>query len=583
MSVKKINHNIFIIFAIFCFALFFRLFGLNWDQNQHLHPDERFLTMLVSTIKTPDSLIEYFDTNNSSLNPFNYDQFNFFVYGTFPLFLTKYLGQTFNLVDYNKIHLLGRVLSAIFDSLNVFSLYFLAKLFYFKNKKYLLFLPSLFYSFAVLPIQLSHFFTVDTFLTFFLLLSFVFLAYWIKKQKNIYLFYSSIVFALAISCKISAILFLPIIFIFFIYQFFSKKYIPIKEFLIFSIISFLVFRFFQPYSFVGFIKINPELINSLNYLKSILLNKDVFYPPEIQWLSKTVIIYPFQNIILWGLGLPLSLFFLFSLKNIFNLKIKRIFYSSSNFIILSALLWTLFLFFQQGFQFTHTMRYFLPIYPFICFLSIPLNNFSKTNIKLIIIVLFFHLLYATIFISIYTRPHSRVQASNWIYQNISSESVLSNEYWDDPLPLSNPNYSKFYSIELLNLYDPDTPEKWEQINSILTKTDYLLLTSNRLWSSITSVPDRYPLSTEYYQKLFDGQSDFKKIIEFNSYPGISLPFLNKCIYIGPTNFPYLINKNNYFEVDKNCFYPGIYLRDDIAEEAFTVYDHPKVIIFRKED
>ena len=29
---------------------YFRVIGLNWDQNQHLHPDERFLTMVESAL-----------------------------------------------------------------------------------------------------------------------------------------------------------------------------------------------------------------------------------------------------------------------------------------------------------------------------------------------------------------------------------------------------------------------------------------------------------------------------------------------------------------------------------------------------
>ena len=133
----------------------------------------------------------------------------------------------------------------------------------------------------------------------------------------------------------------------------------------------------------------------------------------------------------------------------------------------------------------------------------------------------------------------------------------------------------------MHLYDSDTETKWQQINSILDNTDYLFLTSNRLWSSIPTVSNRYPITTKYYQNLFDGNSQFKKIIEFNSYPGISLPFLKKCIYFGPTNYPYLENKNRWFDIDFTCKYPGIYLRDDTAEEAFSVYDHPKVIIFKK--
>lgn len=569
MFVKKfLNHQIFLVLLIFCLSLGIRLFGLNWDQGQHLHPDERFLTMVESTIKLPNSLFQYLDTKNSPLNPYNYQDFQFFVYGTFPIFLVKYISAAINIGSYDQVYLVGRIVSALFDSLNIIGIYLLMKLLVKSAKnKFIIFLPSLLYAFCVLPLQLSHFFTVDTFLTPVLLFTFIMFTYWTIKKKPVFLLIAAILFGLALSTKISAYLFSPIILLFFIYYFFTtKKFFKTFYFLIiFSILSLLVFRFFQPYAFVGLIKFNPIFIDNMAYLKSILTNRDVFYPPEIQWLSKTPLIYSLYNILFWGLGLPISFVLFF--------KIKK---TSYPFILFCLISWVLLLFINQGLQFTQTMRYFLPIYPFI-FILIGLiiqNNFPP---KLLFFLVSFHIIYSILFISIYTHPHSRIQASDWIIKNIPIGSRIANEYWDDPLPL----YSNFYSNQMLHLYDSESDSKWQKINSILKDTDYIFLTSNRLWSSIPSVPQKYPLTTKYYQDLFDGNSNFQKIIEFNSYPGISLPFLKKCIYFGQTNFPYSQNKNKWFEIDNTCPYPGIYLRDDTAEEAFSVYDHPKVIIFKK--
>src|SRR5947208_6096660 len=53
-------------------------------------------------------------------------------------------------------------------------------------------------------------------------------------------------------------------------------------------------------------------------------------------------------------------------------------------------------------------------------------------------------LWAVSFANIYSQPHSRVQASDWIYANVPTtitengterKVVLSNEAWDDTLPL----------------------------------------------------------------------------------------------------------------------------------------------------
>ncbi|MDO9122536.1 MAG: hypothetical protein Q7U31_12165, partial [Anaerolineaceae bacterium] len=39
-----------LIIVILLIGAFFRFTGINWDDNYHLHPDERFLTMVESAI-----------------------------------------------------------------------------------------------------------------------------------------------------------------------------------------------------------------------------------------------------------------------------------------------------------------------------------------------------------------------------------------------------------------------------------------------------------------------------------------------------------------------------------------------------
>ena len=61
-----------------------RLTGTNWDEGTHLHPDERFLTMVQGAMSLPDDTTGYLDTNTSKLNPRNVG-YSFFVYGTWPM------------------------------------------------------------------------------------------------------------------------------------------------------------------------------------------------------------------------------------------------------------------------------------------------------------------------------------------------------------------------------------------------------------------------------------------------------------------------------------------------------------------
>ena len=97
---------------------FLRFNGIDWDEEQHLHPDERFLTMVSSAIEPVESLGDYFDTANSTLNPHNRG-YTFYVYGTLPLIIVRYVGEWLEMTGYGDIHLVGRALSATVDLLTV--------------------------------------------------------------------------------------------------------------------------------------------------------------------------------------------------------------------------------------------------------------------------------------------------------------------------------------------------------------------------------------------------------------------------------------------------------------------------------
>ena len=79
-----------VLIAILLLAIGLRTRGLNWDESQHLHPDERFLTMVESAIKLPTSWGEYFDTAKSPLNPYN-NNFGSLCMVRHPSFLSAYL------------------------------------------------------------------------------------------------------------------------------------------------------------------------------------------------------------------------------------------------------------------------------------------------------------------------------------------------------------------------------------------------------------------------------------------------------------------------------------------------------------
>ena len=182
-SLKFKVPSLYIFLGIVLFAFVLRTHGINWDQNQHLHPDERFLTMVTQALKWPSNIFDYFNSRFSTLNPNNIGH-NFFVYGTFPLVLVKIIAGWIQIdrFDYNNITLVGRFISGIFDLGTLLFVYKTAgKIF---NKKVAL-IASFIYGISVLPIQLSHFFAVDTFLVFFITSSFYFLILFLENRNPI--------------------------------------------------------------------------------------------------------------------------------------------------------------------------------------------------------------------------------------------------------------------------------------------------------------------------------------------------------------------------------------------------------------
>ncbi|TFG71327.1 MAG: hypothetical protein E4H27_04855, partial [Anaerolineales bacterium] len=163
---------------------------------------------------------------------------------------------------------------------------------------------------------------------------------------------------------------------------------------------------------------------------------------------------------------------------------------------------------------------------------------------------------------------------------VLTSSVIANEHWDDPLPQRmggrDPFWNWYQSLSSspstqMNNYDNDTPEKRRSLLAWLDETDYIVLSSNRLYGSIPRLPLRYPFTTQYYAALFSGDLGFDLAAEFVSYPTLG----NCQLPDQEIPFPLIEAKFTNRAPCSISFSP--------AEEAFSVYDHPTVLIFEKND
>jgi 4-amino-4-deoxy-L-arabinose transferase-like glycosyltransferase len=201
-------------------------------------------------------------------------------------------------------------------------------------------LAAALYAFAVLPIQQSHFMTVDTFTNTFGLLT-VYLGVVVLTRSS--LLYSGkgpptarigfgqwfpyaafgLALGMAAASKINAVslaLLLPAVeAVRFarlkpeereVYGKFSLKMI-----LLAALVSLLSFRVFQPYAFSGTsfftLGLNREWLDGLKSLAQ-QSTGNVDFPPALQWARRSVG-FSLTNLVVWGLGIPFGVFSLLSL------------------------------------------------------------------------------------------------------------------------------------------------------------------------------------------------------------------------------------------------------------------------------
>ncbi len=497
----KIKNEIFLKYLLYAslviiilMGAFFRFYGISWDQDFHLHPDERFLTMVETSISPVSNIKDYFNTDTSTLNPHNImdgngnSQFPFFVYGTLPLFLVRYLAEWTGQTGYGQVYLVGRYLSGLFDIGTIILVFFIARKI--SSKIWLPYMAAFLYACSVLPIQISHFFIVDNFLVFFSTLALLAAVnIWKAPQKkyhppennsrfvgeffdfkgfgNYCLF--AIAFGMALACKINAVILvvlLPIAIILNDPTLLRGKSSPLRlrafHHLVFTgFLSFLVFRIFQPYAFSGpgFFNIFPNLkwINNLKELAA-LSSGSSNYPPSLQWARRSFW-FPIQNMVVWGMGLPLGVSAILGLGlmgwKIFRGQWQRyllLWIFGVVYLVWQALLWN------------PTMRYFLLIYPIFCIIAAwlidqlilfagafsnqPFSFFVKLTVYFFTgILIAGSLVWAISFINIYRQPITRISASEWIYENLESAVNLTIEdgkgTFTQPLP-----YGHYLNLEV---------------------------------------------------------------------------------------------------------------------------------------
>jgi len=569
-------HNLLLILLVLG-GLSLRLTNVNFDRGHFAHPDERHIIMVIRTFEKPARWLDLLDPHRSTMNPFwrpgsdGQRQPMSFAYGHFPLYLlmavssglqalsrplSAFLGagnsivrELSHMTDHLHMTLTGRVLSALFDTGTVLLVYALARRLY---GRWGGLLAAGLLSFTVIHIQLAHFYAVDTVLALFVVLTLYWLVRVAQGEGRKAAILAGVSMALAAASKTSAApLALPWLVAFLL----RGRRNESRETARLAIESALA-------AAITFVLVSPYVLLDLRmFLESIAFESKMVrgtydLPYTRQYRGTPAYVYPILQQLRWGMGWVSGAVACLGCGWACWRFARKI--ATDGETVLLA--WCLPYFLITGGFMVKFMRYMAPLIPLMLVLGVGMlsclyrrHYMRAVVIGVAVLALVYALAWSWAFTAIYRRPFTRHEASIWIYRHIPRGAIITKEEWDDLIPYDVivdgevRSAGRDYQILTFPLQEPDNLAKVEMLVDRLSRADYIIISSNRFYGWLPRLRDRFPVSNRYYELLFSGELGFELRKTFSSYPTL-----------GPWQFP-----------------------DDNADESFTVYDHPKVMIFER--
>ncbi len=653
-------------------AFVLRVWNLNWDEGTHQHPDERYWSIITSEISAP-GIGGYFDSDGSTLNPYNLENRDTWVYGTLPLFATKAAasfladgpfpaGAIVTTADavgidlrtdgvdnfdsgYNA-NLVGRLLSALIDTATVLMVYLLGRDLFDRRVG---FVAATLLTFTVLHIQYAHFYGAEPWVAFF-----VTAGVWLsvrlaqgdlrarvsggvgvvlglgmaskltgvaalavpavailiavaptiaalaarawQSQGSLVRSHKALVTSMAVSGLAllgSVALWLPelvvLVAVLAVVGVVATSMLVVRRanrdttqapkpvhvviwgafsgILVLGAAA-LAYRVFQPYSFDSPLGLDPRFSRDIEYLEGVNSGGNV--PWVVQWVGRTPLLFPLKSVFLWGMGPALAIAVLFGIWRSATDVVRR-----QRWVLLLPLVLITVMLGLVSQQFNPLIRYLQPAYPTAIVLGgyavvtlwdagrnaltsrqlrqrLVARGLQLASVGLVVGTAFWGLAFVN---GVYNTDHPRITASVWMADNLPDGAVLSNQIWDDVLPLGVPGTEAANFVQVaLDPFQADRAinaetqlSKPEQFIANLDRIDYVVEASNRIYDSVSRIPAKYPSTNAYYDALFDGRLGFEQIAQFRTSPSLF----------------------------------GLTIPDYFAEETFTVYDHPTVTIWAK--
>lgn len=536
-------------------------------------------------------------------------------------------------IEFRHLTAVARALTALVDVATVALIFLLGRRLF---RPAVGLLAAAFLAVNVMHVQLAHFFAVDPYLTFFTVAALYLMIVAVDAADGRtfpLLLLAAACTGLAVGSKFSAVLlFLPLAVAFaFHWDWAGESYR--RRLLAAGVVAFVAFALTNPFALLDWTctvvtpaaRLGPLTIPALDWRSCFLDNVarqsgmvrgGAAFPFTIQYTGAVHYLYHVIMQLRWGMGplLGLAAFagFAWAAWRVFrpawqrwrrreSLSLTPLSFPPAEAVLLA---WTLPYFLVTGSFTVKFMRYFQPLTPFLMIYAaaLLLNWLPNGGRQMqsdehgekhragrrtwwrrlaMLVTLAGTALYALAFVNMYGQPHPWETASRWIHRNVPAGALILSEMWDDPLPSSlvvdgeyrqRSAYDRGELVWLSGVGSADDGEKLRENVDLLATADFVVIASNRSYAVVPRLDHLYPISSQYHPLLFDGALGYEPVFVTGRSPSLGT------LSLWPDRFgrarlqpPPLVD-DFLRAAPRLSFGP--------ADESFTVYDQPLVIIFQ---
>ncbi len=563
---------------ILLLALMLRVYGTDWDQGGLFHPDERDFLGRAERLDFSQLSEPGLFSRDSRLNP------AWFNYGSLPLYtlaFVKAIAAPFTERDWNVFDLRfpGRNLTAISDTATVFFVYLLATTLWADRRAGLI--AALLAALAVIHIQNAHYTAVDAPMTMFITATIYFSTRLVQEPRTRYAVLTGAMFGLALATKFSAapvgiaiasayllLLLKPGTTDNRLFAGTVTKYALISAATVIAILLVAQpFMFIDRETYVGHILTQSEMVRRI-----------ADFPFTRQYIDTTPYLYQFRQLSTWGLGIALGV----SVWIATIWAIGRTIVCRQLFLLVPLSFLVVYLLLNGQFD-VKFLRYMLPVVPVLLAFTggmvwwayryfLPnvhrVVRFGAYAIGALAFLLTVH--YSLAYLNVFRGDHPAQEISQWLRDNAETGDVIIKEHWEEGIP--NVPGLQMHGNEL-PMYESDGIAKFDRVADLMERGDYLVLYSNRLAATIPRLPERYPISTRFYELLFNGGLGYEVV-----HTSVRVPqFLGITYWDDPYARVDFALPEGYRKPEASLYSWDWY---GWADESFTVYEHPHAILFK---